>query len=179
VDVVSAQGDPRIGIVMGSVSDLETMLPASEMLDHFDIPHEVRVVSAHRTPDHMANYARTAAGRGLRAVIAGAGGSAHLPGMLASETYIPVLGVAVGSDDLHAAVGSQVRMPKGKPLAFLGSGRAGAANAALFAVRMLALHDEELARRYQGFDEEMAAEVMAIDEELRLNGPERFRQQDD
>ena len=169
---------PRVGVAMGSASDLDVMIAAAEVLSTFDIPHEVRIVSAHRTPHHMSDYATTAAERGLEVIIAGAGGSAHLPGMLASETHLPVLGVAVGADHLNAAIGSQVRMPRGKPLAFMGSGPAGAANAALFAARILAGRDDELARRYQQFDRDLADEVMEADARLRALGPRDFLSQD-
>jgi 5-(carboxyamino)imidazole ribonucleotide mutase len=132
----------QIGVVMGSSSDWDTMQQAVQILHHFGIAHEARVVSAHRMPDDMFAYAQAAAGRGLRAIIAGAGGAAHLPGMLAAKTTVPVLGVPVpskhlsGVDSLH----SIVQMPKGIPVATFAIGTAGAANAALFAVAMLA-HD--------------------------------------
>src|SRR5450756_372908 len=131
---------PLIGVVMGSRSDYSVMKAAVDVLVEFAIPHEVRVVSAHRTPDLMYEYAKSAAPRGLRAIIAGAGGAAHLPGMLAALTVVPVLGVPVASrhlsgvDSLH----SIVQMPKGIPVATFAIGVAGAANAALFAVAMLA-----------------------------------------
>ncbi|TXT38803.1 MAG: 5-(carboxyamino)imidazole ribonucleotide mutase, partial [Comamonadaceae bacterium] len=130
----------QIGVLMGSSSDWDTMQHAVHILQHFGIPHEARVVSAHRMPDDMFAYAETAVGRGLKAIIAGAGGAAHLPGMLAAKTTVPVLGVPVaskhltGMDSLH----SIVQMPKGIPVATFAIGAAGAANAALFAVAMLA-----------------------------------------
>jgi 5-(carboxyamino)imidazole ribonucleotide mutase len=130
----------QVGVVMGSSSDWETMQHAVAILQEFGIPHEAKVVSAHRMPDDMFAYAQTAAGRGLKAIIAGAGGAAHLPGMLAAKTVVPVLGVPVpsrhlqGVDSLH----SIVQMPKGIPVATFAIGAAGAANAALFAVAMLA-----------------------------------------
>ncbi len=135
-----------IGVVMGSSSDWDTMQHAVQILQHFGIPHDARVVSAHRMPDEMFAYAQSAASRGLQAIIAGAGGAAHLPGMLAAKTVVPVLGVPVpsrhlqGVDSLH----SIVQMPKGIPVATFAIGAAGAANAALFAVALLANHDAAL-----------------------------------
>ena len=142
-----------IGVVMGSSSDWDTMQHAVQILQQFDIPFEARVVSAHRMPDDMFAYAEGAAGRGLKAIIAGAGGAAHLPGMLAAKTVVPVLGVPVqtkalsGVDSLH----SIVQMPKGVPVATFAIGVAGAANAALFAVAMLANEDLALRARLQSF----------------------------
>lgn len=143
----------QIGVVMGSSSDWDTMRHAVEILQQMGVPHEARVVSAHRMPDDMFAYAESAAGRGLQAIIAGAGGAAHLPGMLAAKTTLPVLGVPVASkalggvDSLH----SIVQMPKGIPVATFAIGAAGAANAALFAVALLALHDPALLQRLQAF----------------------------
>ena len=143
----------QIGVVMGSSSDWETMRHAVEILQQLGVAHEARVLSAHRMPDDMFAYADSAAGRGLQAIIAGAGGAAHLPGMLAAKTTLPVLGVPVagkalgGVDSLH----SIVQMPKGIPVATFAIGAAGAANAALFAVAMLALHDPLLLQRLQAF----------------------------
>jgi len=143
----------QIGVVMGSSSDWETMRHAVEILQQLGVAHEARVLSAHRMPDDMFAYAESAAGRGLQAIIAGAGGAAHLPGMLAAKTTLPVLGVPVagkalgGVDSLH----SIVQMPKGIPVATFAIGAAGAANAALFAVAMLALHDPLLLQRLQAF----------------------------
>ena len=142
-----------IGVVMGSSSDWDTMQHAVQILQQFDIPFEARVVSAHRMPDDMFAYAEGAAGRGLKAIIAGAGGAAHLPGMIAAKTVVPVLGVPVqtkalsGVDSLH----SIVQMPKGVPVATFAIGMAGAANAALFAVAMLANEDAALRARLQSF----------------------------
>ena len=142
-----------IGVVMGSSSDWDTMQHALQILQQFDIPFEARVVSAHRMPDDMFAYAEGAAGRGLKAIIAGAGGAAHLPGMIAAKTVVPVLGVPVqtkalsGVDSLH----SIVQMPKGVPVATFAIGVAGAANAALFAVAMLANEDLALRARLQSF----------------------------
>ena len=142
-----------IGVVMGSSSDWDTMQQAVQILHHFGIPHEARVVSAHRMPDDMFAYAEAAAGRGLRAIIAGAGGAAHLPGMLAAKTIVPVLGVPVASRHLQGvdSLHSIVQMPKGIPVATFAIGQAGAANAALFAVAMLAADDAQLANRLQAY----------------------------
>ena len=142
-----------IGVVMGSSSDWDTMQHAVQILQQFDIPFEARVVSAHRMPDDMFAYAEAAAGRGLKAIIAGAGGAAHLPGMIAAKTVVPVLGVPVqtkalsGVDSLH----SIVQMPKGVPVATFAIGVAGAANAALFAVALLANEDPALRVRLEAF----------------------------
>ena len=131
---------PLVGVVMGSQSDWETMREASKLLVELAIPHECKVVSAHRTPDQMADYARGAAGRGLRAIIAGAGGAAHLPGMLAAQTAVPVLGVPIQSRALSGmdSLLSIVQMPAGVPVATFAIGIAGARNAALFAAALLA-----------------------------------------
>ncbi|HZF74248.1 MAG TPA: 5-(carboxyamino)imidazole ribonucleotide mutase [Acetobacteraceae bacterium] len=144
---------PLVGLIMGSTSDWETMRHAAEMLARLEVPHEARVVSAHRTPDRLYAYARGAAGRGLRVIIAGAGGAAHLPGMAASMTTLPVLGVPVES---HALKGmdsllSIVQMPAGIPVGTLAIGRAGAVNAALLATSILALSDAALAGRLAGW----------------------------
>lgn len=138
-----------IGVLMGSSSDWETMKHASEILSHFAVEHECRVISAHRMPDEMFGYAEAASARGLRAIIAGAGGAAHLPGMLAAKTTVPVLGVPVASRHLQGvdSLHSIVQMPKGIPVATFAIGSAGAANAALFAVAMLALADADLRNR--------------------------------
>ena len=143
----------QIGVVMGSGSDWDTLQHAVAILQEFGVAHEAKVVSAHRMPDDMFAYAEAAAGRGLVAIIAGAGGAAHLPGMLAAKTPVPVLGVPVASkhlagvDSLH----SIVQMPKGVPVATFAIGAAGAANAALFAVAMLATHDAALRTRLEAF----------------------------
>lgn len=135
-----------IGVVMGSSSDWETMRHAVEVLRHFGVGHEARVISAHRMPDDLFDYAAAAAGRGLRAIIAGAGGAAHLPGMMAAKTLVPVLGVPVASKYLRGedSLLSIVQMPKGIPVATFAIGEAGAVNAALYAVAMLAAHDAAL-----------------------------------
>ncbi len=142
-----------IGIVMGSSSDWEVMQHAVAILERFGVKHEAKVVSAHRMPDEMFAYAEAAAGRGLKAIIAGAGGAAHLPGMLAAKTIVPVLGVPVPSKYLRGedSLLSIVQMPKGVPVATFAIGEAGAANAALFAVAMLAQHDSSLSEKLQGF----------------------------
>lgn len=155
---------PLIGIVMGSDSDWPTMQAAAVMLQEFGVPFEARVVSAHRTPDLLFEYAEMAGPRGLQAIIAGAGGAAHLPGMLAAKTAVPVLGVPVqskalsGVDSLH----SIVQMPKGIPVATFAIGEAGAANAALFAVAMLANQDAGLNQRLQQFRQQQSAKVLAM-----------------
>ncbi len=142
-----------VGVVMGSSSDWDTLQHAVQILQEFGIAHEARVVSAHRMPDDMFAYAETAAGRGLKAIIAGAGGAAHLPGMLAAKTTVPVLGVPVASRHLQGvdSLHSIVQMPKGIPVATFAIGAAGAANAALFAVAMLALDDPALRAKLDAF----------------------------
>jgi 5-(carboxyamino)imidazole ribonucleotide mutase len=144
---------PLVGIVMGSQSDWDTMQHASRMLHDLGVAHEARVVSAHRTPDLMFEYAAQAATRGLRCIIAGAGGAAHLPGMLAAKTRVPVLGVPVQSRALQGldSLLSIVQMPKGVPVATFAIGEAGAANAALFAAAMLAGGDAGVAARLDAF----------------------------
>ena len=141
----------QVGVVMGSSSDWDTMQHAVAILQQFGIAHEAKVVSAHRMPDDMFAYAESAAGRGLKAIIAGAGGAAHLPGMLAAKTVVPVLGVPVASRHLQGvdSLHSIVQMPKGIPVATVAIGAAGAANAALFAVAMLAGEDPALRERLQ------------------------------
>ena len=144
---------PLVGIVMGSKSDWPTMKMAAEVLEDLQIPHERRVVSAHRTPHWMAEYAETAESRGIRLIIAGAGGAAHLPGMIASQTALPVIGVPVQSRALSGldSLLSIVQMPGGVPVATMAIGEAGAKNAGLFAARVLALHDETLNTRLKDF----------------------------
>ncbi len=154
----------QIGIVMGSDSDWEVMQHAVRQLKNFGVSYETRIVSAHRTPDLLFEYAETAATRGLRCIIAGAGGAAHLPGMLAAKTTIPVLGVPVpskymkGLDSLY----SIVQMPKGVPVATFAIGEAGAVNAALFAAAMLANHDTDLNERLQQFRGRQRETVLAM-----------------
>jgi 5-(carboxyamino)imidazole ribonucleotide mutase len=145
--------NPIIGVVMGSQSDWETMQHACEILHDFQIPFESRVLSAHRMPDDMFVYAQDAKARGLQAIIAGAGGAAHLPGMLAAKTTVPVLGVPVASKHLQGqdSLLSIVQMPKGIPVATFAIGVSGAANAALFAVSLLALHNPALLLKLESF----------------------------
>jgi len=154
---------PLVGVVMGSKSDLAVMEAAVEVLREFGVPHEVRVVSAHRTPDLLFAYAASAAGRGLRAIVAGAGGAAHLPGMLAAKTLVPVLGVPVPATCLQGmdSLLSIVQMPKGIPVATFAIGRAGAANAGLFALELLAGTDAALASRLAAWRGARTAEVLA------------------
>jgi len=154
--------EPLVGVVMGSVSDWPTMARAVETLVEFDVAHEARVVSAHRMPDEMFAYAESAAERGLRAIIAGAGGAAHLPGMLAAKTLVPVLGVPVASRHLSGqdSLLSIVQMPAGVPTATFAIGEAGATNAALFAIAMLASTDDDLRatlERYRATRRDQAA----------------------
>jgi 5-(carboxyamino)imidazole ribonucleotide mutase len=144
---------PIVGLIMGSNSDWPTMQAAARVLEEFGVPFEARVVSAHRTPDLMFEYAETARARGLKAIIAGAGGAAHLPGMVAAKTTLPVLGVPVASRALlgQDSLLSIVQMPKGIPVATFAIGEAGAANAGLFAVALLAVEDAVLARKLDDF----------------------------
>lgn len=159
--------EPVVGVVMGSASDLPTMQPAADLLAEFGVPHEVRVVSAHRSPERMFDYARTARDRGLRVVVAGAGGAAHLPGMIASLTTLPVIGVPVptrhlgGTDSLH----SIVQMPGGVPVATMAIG--GALNAGLLAVRILAVADGGLAERLEEY--RVGLERHALDQDDQLD----------
>lgn len=158
-----------VGVVMGSSSDWETLRHAAQILADFGIPHEARVVSAHRMPDDMFAYAESAAGRGLKAIIAGAGGAAHLPGMLAAKTTVPVLGVPVASRHLQGvdSLHSIVQMPKGIPVATFAIGSAGAANAALFAVAMLANEDHALRARLEAFRVRQTEAARAMTGELK------------
>jgi len=150
---------PLVGVIMGSASDWPTLRHAAAVLESFGVPHERRVVSAHRTPEAMAEYARTAEERGLRAIIAGAGGAAHLPGMVASHTTVPVLGVPMESRVLRGvdSLLSIVQMPAGIPVGTLAIGEAGAKNAALLVVSMLATTDPGLRERLKRFRQEQAA----------------------
>ena len=152
-----------VGIVMGSRSDWDTLEKAAHLLDELGIAYETRVVSAHRTPDLMFEYAGNAAGRGLKAIIAGAGGAAHLPGMLAAKTRLPVLGVPVKSRALNGldSLLSIVQMPKGVPVATFAIGAAGAANAALFAAALLAVADADIARRLETWRARQTDAVLA------------------
>ncbi|MBB3229056.1 5-(carboxyamino)imidazole ribonucleotide mutase [Luteibacter sp. Sphag1AF] len=153
---------PRVGVVMGSRSDWETMENASATLSRLGIVHEVRVVSAHRTPDLLFDYADTAVGRGLQVIIAGAGGAAHLPGMIAAKTRLPVFGVPVQSKALNGmdSLLSIAQMPAGIPVGTLAIGRAGAVNAALMAASVLALHDPAIATALDAFRDEQTRTVL-------------------
>jgi 5-(carboxyamino)imidazole ribonucleotide mutase len=154
--------NPIVGVIMGSTSDWETMRYAADTLERFGVAHERRVVSAHRTPDLMASYAKEAEGRGLEVIIAGAGGAAHLPGMVAAHTTMPVLGVPVESRALSGedSLLSIVQMPAGVPVGTLAIGRAGATNAALLAVAILANSRPELREKLHQFREEQARKVL-------------------
>jgi 5-(carboxyamino)imidazole ribonucleotide mutase len=159
--------EPVVGIVMGSDSDWPMLEPAAETLAEFDVPYEVHVVSAHRTPRRMLDYAETAAGRGLRVIVAGAGGAAHLPGMVASATPLPVIGVPRALDRLDGldSLLSIVQMPAGVPVATVGIG--GGRNAGLLAVRILAASDERLRTTMSRFQADLAEQVMARDVTLQ------------
>ena len=155
---------PVVGVIMGSNSDWKVMSQACEILKNFGVPHEAKVVSAHRTPDAMFEYAETAAERGIQVIIAGAGGAAHLPGMIASKTIVPVLGVPVTSRALKGldSLLSIAQMPKGIPVATFAIGEPGAANAALFAVSMLANNEEKYAKKMNTFRKKQRAKVRAM-----------------
>ncbi len=165
-----ADNKPLVGVIMGSKSDWDTMAHAHEILSEFDVAHECRVVSAHRTPDAMRDYAHAAESRGLEVIIAGAGGAAHLPGMVAAQTLVPVLGVPVQSKALNGldSLLSIVQMPGGVPTATFAIGTSGARNAALFAVSMLANSRSELRTALAAFRERQAAKVS--DDALPLGG---------
>lgn len=160
--MTSSEQAPRVGVVMGSRSDWDTMQHAVQTLLRLEIAHEVRVVSAHRTPDLLFDYAGQAVARGLAVLIAGAGGAAHLPGMLAAKTRLPVLGVPVQSQALSGldSLLSMVQMPAGVPVGTLAIGRAGAVNAGLLAAAVLALHDPALAAALEGWRERQTAAVL-------------------
>ena len=166
---VQISASPLVGVVMGSSSDWETMKHAVDILAEFGIPFEAQVVSAHRMPDEMFDYAEAAVERGLQAIIAGAGGAAHLPGMLAAKTVVPVLGVPVASRHLQGvdSLHSIVQMPKGVPVATFAIGNAGAANAALFAVAMLANRDAGLRERLQAFRARQTDAARAMTKDLK------------
>lgn len=159
----STSESPLVGVIMGSRSDWETMKNAADILEHFSVPHECRVVSAHRTPQLMAEYASTAIDRGLKVIIAGAGGAAHLPGMVASQTVLPVLGVPVQSRALQGldSLLSIVQMPGGIPVATLAIGAAGAKNAGLLAVRILATYNDELRMALEAFSQDQTDTILA------------------
>jgi 5-(carboxyamino)imidazole ribonucleotide mutase len=152
---------PLVSVIMGSKSDWETMRHASEVLDQFLVPHESLIVSAHRTPDWLAEFANTAEDRGIKVIIAGAGGAAHLPGMTAAQTILPVLGVPVESSILHGvdSLLSIVQMPSGIPVGTLAIGKAGATNAALLAISILALDQPVLREKLQRFRDEQTDRV--------------------
>ena len=159
---MTADPSPLVGIIMGSKSDWETLQHADEMLGRLGVPHECRIVSAHRTPDAMRDYARQAESRGLEVIIAGAGGAAHLPGMVASHTLLPVLGVPVQSHALQGldSLLSIVQMPGGVPVGTLAIGKAGAINAALLAARCLARTRPDLRAKLQAFHDEQTRQVL-------------------
>ena len=158
-------GHPLVGVIMGSESDWPTMRRAGDILKQFGVPHECKVVSAHRTPDLMVAYAESASGRGLEVIIAGAGGAAHLPGMVAGHTLVPVIGVPIMSRALKGmdSLLSIVQMPAGVPVATMAIGEAGATNAGLYAVAMLARHDPQLAEGLAAYRETRAAAVRATE----------------
>jgi len=158
------QAKPVVGVIMGSSSDWDVMKNAVDILKHFGVPFEAQVISAHRMPDEMFTYAETARARGLRAIIAGAGGAAHLPGMVAAKTIVPVLGVPVPSKYLRGedSLLSIVQMPKGVPVSTFAIGEAGAANAALTAVAILAATDDALADKLQAFRLQQTAAAQAM-----------------
>ena len=162
-DTGESAAKPLAGIIMGSKSDWETMRHAADVLRELGVPHECRIVSAHRTPDRMAEYAKAAEGRGIEVIIAGAGGAAHLPGMTAAHTLLPVLGVPVESHELKGmdSLLSIVQMPGGIPVATFAIGKAGARNAGLLAVSILANSRPELRERLRRFREEQTAKVVA------------------
>jgi 5-(carboxyamino)imidazole ribonucleotide mutase len=163
LESTSMREKPLVGVVMGSKSDYETLSPAVEILREFAVPHEARVVSAHRTPDLLFEYASQAEGRGLRVIIAAAGGAAHLPGMLAAKTLVPVLGVPIPATMLQGvdSLLSIVQMPKGVPVGTLAIGKPGAANAALLAVEILATTDADLRERLRTWREARTKEVLS------------------
>lgn len=175
--------NPTVGLIMGSDSDAKFVAPAETVLDEFGVPFETRIMSAHRTPERMREYAETAAQRGMLAIIAFAGGSSHLQGMTAAETVLPVMGVAVeGSPDpLSASFGSQLRMPSdGGPLAVMGKNEAGSINAALHTVRLLALRFPNLTEQLKTRIDAKAAEVIAKDQRMQdLGGAREYLTQKD
>lgn len=162
---------PLVGVLMGSDSDLPVMEGAFEVLRKFEIPFETAVLSAHRTPDHAARYAETAAGRGLKVLIAAAGWAAHLAGVLASKTTLPVIGVPIDSSPLKGmdALLSTVQMPPGIPVATMAIGKGGARNAALFAVQILALSNEALSEGLRRYKADMASDVLAKNEKIEAS----------
>jgi 5-(carboxyamino)imidazole ribonucleotide mutase len=166
---------PLVGIIMGSDSDLPTLRAASDILDQFGVPHEVKIVSAHRTPEQMMEYAKSAAGRGLKVIIAGAGGAAHLPGMVASLTTLPVIGVPVPLAHLEGidSLLSIVQMPKGIPVATVAIGNA--TNAGLLAVRILAVSDSGLQTRLETYQKSLTEQVLEKQNRLEKTGPKDYK----
>lgn len=160
--------EPLVGVIMGSTSDWETMMHACEILDELGIPYEKKVVSAHRTPDYMFEYTENARNRGLKVIIAGAGGAAHLPGMVAAKTTVPVIGVPVQSKALNGldSLLSIVQMPGGVPVATVAIGKAGATNAGLLAAQILSTGDNDLADRLDSRREELRLKVLESSDEL-------------
>lgn len=156
---------PRVGIIMGSRSDRDTMLEAARVLDELGIGYEMEIVSAHRTPDRMFHYAETAEGRGIQVIVAGAGGAAHLPGMTAAKTVLPVIGVPVLSSTLNGldSLLSIVQMPRGVPVATVAIGKAGAANAGLLAARILGAHDPAIREALRAYALRMAEDALRPD----------------
>jgi 5-(carboxyamino)imidazole ribonucleotide mutase len=159
---MATAGMPLVGVIMGSRSDWEYMAAAAEVMDELQVPHELRVLSAHRTPEQTLEYAATAGSRGLKAIIAGAGGAAHLAGVIAAKTILPVIGVPMPATALNGidSLLSIVQMPKGVPVATMAIGKAGAANAGLFAAAIIALSDARLAQRLREWREMRAREVL-------------------
>ncbi len=159
---MATAGMPLVGVIMGSRSDWEYMAAATEVMDELQVPHELRVLSAHRTPEQTLEYAAAAHGRGLKAIIAGAGGAAHLAGVIAAKTILPVIGVPMPATPLNGidSLLSIVQMPKGVPVATMAIGKTGAANAGLFAAAIIALGDDRLAQRLREWREMRAREVL-------------------
>lgn len=165
--------EPLVGIIMGSDSDLDVMSEAAKVLEEFGVPHEVRVVSAHRTPDVMAAYANEAVSRGLKVIIAGAGGSAHLPGMTASETPLPVIAIPIKRDHHgHEAFWSSIKMPPGIALATMPEN--GAKNGALLAIEILSLSDKALAEKYAAYRKKLHDDVITTDAKLQEKGWQKY-----
>ncbi len=165
--------NPLVGIIMGSDSDLDIMSEAAKTLEEFGVAYETRIVSAHRTPDEMSAYAKEAESRGLKIIIAGAGGSAHLPGMTASETTLPVIAIPIkGESGGHEAFWSNIKMPPGIPLATMPENSA--RNGGLLAIRILALHDDDLAKKYYDFIKKQHDDVLAKDARLQTEGWESY-----
>jgi 5-(carboxyamino)imidazole ribonucleotide mutase len=165
--------DVLVGIVMGSDSDLDIMCDAAKTLEEFGVPHELRVISAHRTPDVMVDYAAGAKKRGLKAIIAGAGGSAHVAGMMCAHTTLPILAVPIKRDNHgNEALWSNIKMPPGMPLATMPEN--GAKNAALFAVEILALSDQKLAKKHNEFRRKQHDKVLEVDKKLQTIGWQKY-----